>query len=163
MSERRRSSNRNHGEEGRDQGRLWSRLVRVESTVESLSDTVSNFIESTEKRDREMYDRFDRLQRELASSQRTNWPVLIGAGSMALVFAGMMAGLVMFSVQATVQPMQVHVQNQQARVDRQQDRIEQIPAMRARLELLERISLDPLIRSAPQRPTVPGQQPPTSP
>lgn len=139
--------------------KLWSRFVRLEATVDGLSKAVESFVSAADKRDREMYDRFDRLQREFGTSRQTNWPLMIGVSSLFLAFAGMMAGLVAFSVQATVSPLTVHVSQSRERMDRWQDKIDDIPNVEARLDILEKITIDPLVRGLSPRRQIVQQRP----
>lgn len=129
--------NTQHDGEDPSQGRMWSRLVRVESVVASLSSTVDRFIEASSKRDREMYDRFDRLQRDFQTSRQANWPVVIGAISLVLIFAGMMAGLVMFSTRATLSPLEIQVHSSRQQIDLLRQEAAKVPVLDSRVKTLE--------------------------
>lgn len=90
-----------------NQGDFSTRLTRVESTIENLASTVTTFVNASRQRDENLYGRMEKVQSEFANSRQANYPMLIGFGTIALMFAGMMVTLIMFSQKSIVMPLQV--------------------------------------------------------
>jgi len=137
------------------------RLARVEGLVERLGETVDEWIQSSKKRDQDIYNRFENLQQAFQQSRQTNWPVVIGLGTVAIMFASMMAGLVMFSMNASVSPMQVRNQLQDQQLQTLKESSYQVPQLEARVRALEREHFG--LRYGRWGPGSPGQAPESPP
>lgn len=148
-----------------DRESLESRLSRVETAVEALTRTVGDYIDTNRHREEGIYRRFDAFQASLSEMRKTNWPTVIGFGSIVIVLGGMMAGLIHASIQGSLAPLQVTQSHHSKTIREHQnlirDRSLDFARIQARQELLygfAQRSLGPRAQTEASR-EAPGSRP----
>lgn len=87
-------------------GSTDQRITRLETSVEQLSRSITEYAKGAESDRLELFSRLDALQREFLKSRQTNWPLMVTAGGLLVGVMMMLGGLVLFSNRATISPLE---------------------------------------------------------